>query len=658
MVGYYKPRINHRGLPLYPMPAYTTSFSAFATAVLLFTAGLLFPAQAVTQCVGKTVLFFENFGGGITSPAAGPPLPPGITTYRFDPAGTLFDGEYGIRRTTADLATGAGQFGSWLVGNDHSGGYMMLVNADYTPGKFYETRIDNLCRGSQLYFSAWVANLIRLGSADPLDPIIRFELTSAATGNLLASYITPLIPRYTTLTWTEYGFSFSLPPTENSVVLRIYNNQVGGNGNDLCLDDIEISLCGPAMTSSINGNNASTVDLCTGNNLNLSVQGTAGYYNNPVYQWQFDNGTGWSALAGANNINFSISNIQKSDSGRYRLLTAEAGNINSVNCRSASPDIQVNVFAPVPPVVTGSPVFCERDTLEISCSTPARQYRWTKGSSAVLSNTALLQLPNCTPADAGTYTLELITAGGCRSTAAVPVTVQANPFTRQLGNDTVLCGTATLLVNVAQAGATGYLWNDGLSGAQRDLSAPGLYSVLTGDGVCFRTDSIRVTRNNLPAVELGNDTTLCVSEPLLLNASHPLAESWLWNDNSNNNTLLVTTPGVYSVQLSNNCGRVSDVIRVDYKDCAEVVFVPTAFTPNNDGLNDVLRARAYFQIDSFQIRIYNRWGQQVFSAKSLTEGWDGTLKNQPAAPGLYTWVIFYRRKGVPYTQKGWTQLLR
>lgn len=663
MVGYTRPRFNRRGLPLQSMLASLStsikkSLISITAVFLLFTLLNVLAKTANAQCAGKTVLFYENFGGGITSPLPGPPLPPGKTTYRFDSLGTLFDGEYGIRRTTADLITGAGQFGSWLVGNDHSGGYMMMVNADFTPGKFYETRIDNLCRGSQLFFSAWVANLIRLGSADPLDPVLRFELTSAVTGNLLAEYITPRIPRYTSLTWTQYGFNFSLPPTENAVVLRIFNNQAGGNGNDLCLDDIEISLCGPVMTPSITGGFQNTPELCIGNNLNVSVNVQSGFYNNPVYQWQFNNGSGWNPLAGATSPGFNINNIQKSDSGNYRLLVAEPGNINAANCRSVSPEIPVKVFQPATPVLTGKTVYCEQDTLVLTSTTPAVEYRWTKGTSTTLSATNQLQIPRATTADAGTYSLAIISNGGCSGSNTITVDVQANPLIRRLPPDTLLCGTAALAVDVQQPGATAYLWNDGFSGPQRILSAAGLYSVRTSNGICNQNDSIRITRNNLPAVELGTDTTLCSNETLLLNAAHPLADSWLWNNNSTGSSLLVTTPGVYAVQLTNNCGTVTDSIRISYKDCGDIVFVPNAFTPNNDGLNDVLRARAYFNIQSFDFRLYNRWGELVFSTKSLAEGWDGTVKNQPAASGLYSWRIVYQRNGIRYAQKGWVQLLR
>jgi large repetitive protein len=383
-----------------------------------------------------------------------------------------------------------------------------------------------------------------------------------------------------------------------------------------------------------------------------------GFYNNPVYQWQFNNGSGWNPITGATSPGFSINNIQKSDSGNYRLLVAEPGNINAANCRSVSPEIPVKVFQPVVPVLSGKTLYCEQDTMLLTSNTPAVEYRWTKGTSTTLSATNQLQIPRATTADAGTYSLAIISSGGCSSSNTINVDVQVNPLTRRLPPDTLLCGSATLVVDVQQSGATGYVWNDGLTVPQRQLSAAGLHSVRTSNGVCNRTDTIRITRNNLPAVELGNDTTLCANETLLLNAAHPLADSWLWSNNTTGSMLLVTEPGVYAVQLTNNCGTITDSIRIDYKDCGDIVFVPNAFTPNNDGLNDVLRARAYFGIESFELRVYNRWGQPVFSSNSLANGWDGTLNNQPAAAGLYSWTISYRRNGVRSTQKGWVQLLR
>ncbi len=245
--------------------------------LICFVASLVSVLESSAQCTGN-VLFLENFGGTIVAPFTGSRLPPGTTTYTFDSLGAIFDGEYGIRRSSADVVTGGPIFPTWHVGFDHSGGHMMIVNADLTAGKFYETRVNNLCSGSRLYFSAWIANLLRAGTSDPLDPIVRFEIASAVSGNVLATYTTPAIPRFSSFTWTRYGFNFSLPAGENNVILRIFNNQPGGQGNDLCLDDIEFTLCGPAMNPAVSGTYQNTDEVCSGNAVVFEGNVATGFY--------------------------------------------------------------------------------------------------------------------------------------------------------------------------------------------------------------------------------------------------------------------------------------------------------------------------------------------------------------------------------------------
>ncbi len=612
---------------------------------------------AIAQCTGN-VLFYENFGGGITTPLTGSPLAPGITTYAFDSLGLINDGEYGIRRTTADIATGGRQFNTWHIGNDRSsGGNMMIVNADYTAGKFYETRVNNLCSGSQLYFSAWIANLMPLGSSNPLDPIIRFEISSATSGNVLASFLTPTIPRFSNFTWDKYGFPFSLPAGETSVILRIFNNQVGGLGNDLALDDIEFTLCGPDMTTNVSGGYQNSSDACVGSNLQLSVNVASNFYANPAYQWQFNNGNGWTNIPAATTTTLNISNAQTSDSGSYRLLVAEAVNINSTNCRAISPVMNVNIYRPQPPQLRSNAPVCEQLPLHISTPVNALQYNWSKGLTPINNPNDSLLFPVAAVSDGGTYNLQLITNGGCVSNGSITIAVQPNLFQQLTPNDTVLCDAQVLPVDVQQSTPATYLWNDGNTSAQRTFSNTGTYTLLTTDNVCSRRDTFSVGRNFTPTVALGNDTSLCFSEQVVLHAKHPLAETYLWSNNSTDTSITVTTPGLYTVAVGNFCGTVTDAIMIDFKDCADMIFVPNVFTPNGDGLNDELKAKAYFRIDSFELRIYNRWGQQIFVSPSLNIGWNGTMNNQKAPPGQYVWTLVYKRNDKLYKQKGTVLLI-
>ena len=86
--------------------------------------------------------------------------------------------------------------------------------------------------------------------------------------------------------------------------------------------------------------------------------------------------------------------------------------------------------------------------------------------------------------------------------------------------------------------------------------------------------------------------------------------------------------------------------------------MPTAFTPNNDFKNDVLKARAYFPITEFMFRIYNRLGQMIFLSADITKGWNGEINNKKASTGVYIWELSYKKNGELFLQNGTTVLMQ
>ena len=103
---------------------------------------------------------------------------------------------------------------------------------------------------------------------------------------------------------------------------------------------------------------------------------------------------------------------------------------------------------------------------------------------------------------------------------------------------------------------------------------------------------------------------------------------------------------------------------VEYEDSVLVVvipFIPSAFTPNGDGLNDRFKIIGipYESITKFNLHIYDRWGQMIFKSDDIREGWDGTLNGQLCQEGVYVWSIYYEdNKKKPVTNKGIITLLR
>ncbi len=308
--------------------------------------------QSCNGSLGSPVVNI-TFGTGAVNP--GPQLPvavPGAATnYNFasyatgNPPSAPLDGDYA-------LVNAVPLNGAWHTGaKDHTGnvnGYMAFFNSAPTPGEFYRQTVSNLCPGTTYEFAAWVANVINasvLPSA--ILPNITFNILDPTTQAVLATYNTGDIPHFNTMTWNQYSFLFLLPAGNNSVTLVLANNNIGGNaqpGNDLAIDDITFRPCGPLTNASFS--NALQIDStgitsCRTVNLFGIITGN---FNSPSYQWQMSNDAGvtFADITGATSLNPTVSNLAN---GQYifRLLSAEAGNISSANCRFISNIIKLSV---------------------------------------------------------------------------------------------------------------------------------------------------------------------------------------------------------------------------------------------------------------------------------------------------------------------------
>ena len=96
---------------------------------------------------------------------------------------------------------------------------------------------------------------------------------------------------------------------------------------------------------------------------------------------------------------------------------------------------------------------------------------------------------------------------------------------------------------------------------------------------------------------------------------------------------------IYVLTVTNSQGcEDRDTLRINVFDHADI-YVPTAFTPNDDGKNDVLRVVAPGFRQLLFFRIYNRWGQLVFETKDMNKGWNGAIQNRPLASDVYVWIV-------------------
>ena len=148
----------------------------------------------------------------------------------------------------------------------------------------------------------------------------------------------------------------------------------------------------------------------------------------------------------------------------------------------------------------------------------------------------------------GNYYVD-VTAGGCTSRGSVNVTV-SNTLTVDLGNDTTVCAGSSVTLDAGHPGAT-YLWSNGETGRTITINptVSTTYTVAVSDGGCTGNGEITVNVSTTIPVSLGDDATICPSESLVLDAGYPGA-SYLWHDNVTTRTRVVTTPGEYSVTVT------------------------------------------------------------------------------------------------------------
>jgi gliding motility-associated-like protein len=130
------------------------------------------------------------------------------------------------------------------------------------------------------------------------------------------------------------------------------------------------------------------------------------------------------------------------------------------------------------------------------------------------------------------------------------------------------------------------------------------------------------------------------------------AEQWFWNlgngrfDSINYNIDEVyDTPGNYEIDLAvENQYGCRDSIAKELKVLSKTFYyVPNSFTPNGDGINDAFRIE-YEDLNFVSIRVYDRWGKQVFFTESIDESWDGTLNGKPLKTGTFAWILKYLDK--------------
>ncbi len=166
-------------------------------------------------------------------------------------------------------------------------------------------------------------------------------------------------------------------------------------------------------------------------------------------------------------------------------------------------------------------------------------------------------------------------------------------------------------------------------------------------------------------IDLGSDTTICNTDSIWLDAYTFGNVEYLWQDGSTSPFYQTGEAGVYEVVVTSPCETLTDAIEITSIVCKEDicdVFVPTLFTPNGDGNNDragvSMSGDCFRKLEKYVFKIYNRWGEQVFSANIPFEDWDGTFRGKDAPVGVYVWFYEFTIQGETYFDSGDITLIK
>jgi gliding motility-associated-like protein len=403
--------------------------------------------------------------------------------------------------------------------------------------------------------------------------------------------------------------------------------------------------------------------LCSGGQVLLTVT-TAGGVNS--YQW-FRNGT---QITGA-----TLATYNATQTGNYNV------NIQSGTCSGLSSNI-VTIADPNPITFTATPVNpnCTSTTGNINISGVSGggsgNYLYSKDNGVSFQTASTFN-----SLTAGTYQVVVKDTAGCISFPR-PVTIQSfiSTLSGTANTTSARCGEASGAVTIqASGGSMPYTYKLGNGNYQSSNSftnlSAGNYRVTVKDqpGCLFDVNFIIAQSGNPPNLIITNPPDLCPGFTANLKALPVTAGSdagltyTYWRDTTA--ATVLQTPeavlsGTYYIKANNTsaCFTIKRVVvKSQTQGCIleSTVFVPTGFTPNRNGANDVLRPVFYNVAELLYFKIYNRWGQEVFKTNVIGQGWDGTIKGVRQPSETYSWILgCVGKNGDIIKESGRTLLIR
>ncbi len=358
-------------------------------------------------------------------------------------------------------------------------------------------------------------------------------------------------------------------------------------------------------------------------------------------------------LFSSDGINFQNNNVLQLTQGNY-VITVKDNN----SCSTTQ-----TVFIPLNNTVTvdagADATICEGKTAQLAAVSNATAFAWVP--AATLNNNSIRN-PLAAPAATTKYIITA-TSGICTQRDSLIIFVNPAPKANA-GQDQNICFKQN--AQLSGSGGISYFWyppsylDDARIAAPTAKQLPGsisyfLYVTDVNGCVSLQRDTIVITVSPQAVLNAGNDTSLAIGQPLPLFAkdeNNTGFNQYEWSPAYGLDNPFTASPITvldkdmyYTVTARSAIGcQATDDIKIKVFKGPDI-YVPNAFSPNADGINDILRAKPVGIKDFHFFRIYNRWGNIVFTTSDALIGWDGKVKSVDQNPGTaYTWMA----EGVDY----------
>lgn len=224
--------------------------------------------------------------------------------------------------------------------------------------------------------------------------------------------------------------------------------------------------------------------------------------------------------------------------------------------------------------------------------------------------------------------------------------------TVELGSEVVYCG-AVLPTDFSVGNPNNqetYQWTNGSTNPFASATLPGIFGVRIINPCGEVSDSVNIRSAPFPKVDLGEDTVLCGNFSLLLDAGND-GVSYSWMPTGETSRMITAKKQTtYNVKVTNADGcQSSDHLKIG-SDCISTYYIPEAFTPNGDLLNDVFKPTLE-NVEEYSLSIFNRWGEKVYETKQIEQGWDGSYAGKNCEQGMYLYIMnFVTTEDMQYRQ--------